>query len=246
VSDAPPPLIAVRDLVKTYGRGPAAVHALRGVSFDIRAGEWVSVMGHSGSGKTTLLNVLGALDAHYDGSVQLEGRELKRLGDTALSRFRGRSIGFVFQLFNLLPHLSVTENVMVPGVFGHEGARRAARDRANELLVRVGLADKLDARPNQLSGGQQQRVAIARALFNQTRILLCDEPTGALDRESGDQILDLFASLNVSDGITLIVVTHEDYIGQRAQRTLELADGRLVAETAHGPEDAPSDEQPRA
>jgi putative ABC transport system ATP-binding protein len=244
VTPAPAPLIAVRDLHKTYGRGAATCHALRGLSFDIEAGEWVSIMGRSGSGKTTLLNVLGALDAHYEGSVKLDGRELKRLGDTALSRFRGRTIGFVFQTFNLLPHLSVTENVMIPGVFGPAGA---SRERALSLLHRVGLAEKRDVRPNQLSGGQQQRVAIARALFNEARILLCDEPTGALDHASGRQILDLFASLNADEGITLIVVTHEDYIGQRSRRTLEIADGQLVLETSSTPAPStPPDDQPAA
>lgn len=239
------PLIAVSELRKTYGKGAAACHALRGLSFSIAGGEWVSIVGHSGSGKTTLLNVLGALDAHYEGSVQIDGKELKRLRDTALSRFRGRSIGFVFQQFNLLPHLSVTENVMVPGCFVPSAGD--PRERAHGLLRRVGLGDKLESRPNELSGGQAQRVAIARALFNRARILLCDEPTGALDREAGRQILDLFASLNADEGITLVIVTHEDYISQRARRTLRIADGRLIAEEVNTPASAASqNEQPAA
>ena len=219
-------LISVSDLHKTYGRGTAACHALRGVSFDIDKGEWVSITGPSGSGKTTLLNVLGALDAQYDGSVRIDGRELKSLNDKELSGFRGQTIGFVFQHFNLLPHLSVTENVMIPGCF--MPSRRDALRRASNLLERVGLGDKLNVRPTELSGGQQQRVSIARALFNKTKLLLCDEPTGALDREAGQQIMRLFTSLNETEDITLIIVTHEGYISRLAQRVLRLVDGRLV------------------
>jgi putative ABC transport system ATP-binding protein len=241
VAADPPTLIAVERLAKTYGRGTTACRALRGVSFDIAEGEWVSVMGPSGSGKTTLLNVLGALDAHYEGSVRIGGRELKRLGDAELSRFRGETIGFVFQHFNLLPHLSTLENVMIPGAFGRRN--RSTRRRATELLERVGLADKLGVRPQQLSGGQQQRVAIARALFNHTRIILADEPTGALDRQAGAQILDLFASLNQEDGISVIVVTHEPYISARAPRILRLEDGLLVSD---GPSDGAESEPPPA
>lgn len=227
------PLISVTDLIKTYGKGDSAVRALRGVSLSIQAGEWVTITGPSGSGKTTLLNVLGALDAHYTGSVQISGEELGQLSDRRLSRFRGETLGFVFQSFNLLPHLSVIENVTLPGFFTRSKGREN-RARAVDLLGRVGLADKRDALPDQLSGGQQQRVAVARALFNRTRLLLCDEPTGALDRASSAQVMDLFGSLNQDEAITLIVVTHQAEIGRRAQRAIHLVDGKI---TYDGPSD---------
>ncbi|MBN1944691.1 MAG: ABC transporter ATP-binding protein [Bradymonadales bacterium] len=223
----PSPLIEVIDLHKVYGRAANACVALRGISTSIQAGEWVSIVGPSGSGKTTLLNILGALDARYQGTVRIDGHELKSLRDRALSTFRGQTIGFIFQHFNLLPHLSVVDNVMVPAFFSTQ-PHQEAKQRAWELLKRVGIKDKGTAQPNQLSGGQQQRVSIARALFNRTRILLCDEPTGALDQESGRQIMELFRSLNQADGITLVVVTHEPYIAQMAHRIIRLEDGRIV------------------
>ncbi len=223
------PVIAVRDLRRTYGKGAGAVEALRGVSFTIAPGEWVSIMGPSGSGKTTLLNVLGALDARYAGSVRIAGEELRSLRDGRLSKHRGQSIGFVFQQFNLLPHLSVLENVVVPGFFNASGAAENLA-RARVLLERVGLGDKLDALPSQLSGGQQQRVAIARALLNRAGILLCDEPTGALDRQSGESVMALFSSLNAEEGLALVVVTHQRYIAEFGERIIRLEDGRVVAD----------------
>jgi len=220
------PLIQVADLRRTYGKGPAAVEALRGVSFDIQAGEWVSITGASGSGKTTLLNVLGALDANYSGSVKLRGEELRGLSDRRLSRLRGETIGFVFQQFQLLPHLSVLENVSVPGFF-RPSTRAENQARAGDLLARVGLADKRDAYPTQLSGGQQQRVAIARALFNRPSLLLCDEPTGALDKASGERVMSLFKALNEDEAIALVVVTHQDRIAALGSRAIVLEDGRV-------------------
>ena len=224
-------VIAIRDLTKTYGRGSGAVKALRGVNLSITEQEWVSIVGPSGSGKTTLLNVIGALDANYSGSVKVRGEELRTLSDRLLSRFRGETLGFAFQQFNLLPHLSVLENVSVPGFFNKSGAR-GNKQHALELLERVGLSDKVRALPNQLSGGQQQRVAIARALFNRAKILLCDEPTGNLDTTSGHQVMDLFASLNREEGITLIVVTHQPYISEMSERIVRIEDGRVVEATA--------------
>lgn len=220
-------LIEVVDLHKTYGRGAAACVALRGITATVEKGEWISIMGPSGSGKTTLLNILGALDAQYSGTVQINGQELKRLKDRTLSRFRSETIGFVFQQFNLLPHLSVVDNVMVPGFFT-SSSLTDPKQRAWALLERVDLSDKGRARPFELSGGQQQRVAIARSLFNRPQVLLCDEPTGALDHESGQQVMDIFRSLNESDGITLVVVTHEPYISEMAHRIIHLEDGLIV------------------
>ena len=225
---APPAsVIAIHNLTKTYGRGSGAVKALRGVDLSIGEQEWVSIVGPSGSGKTTLLNIIGALDANYSGSVKVRGAELRTLPDRQLSRFRGETLGFVFQQFNLLPHLSVLENVSVPGFFNNSGARENKR-HAVDLLDRVGLSEKIRALPNQLSGGQQQRVAIARALFNRAKILLCDEPTGALDTASGRQVMELFSSLNREEGITLIVVTHQPYISDMSQRIIHLEDGRIA------------------
>ena len=220
-------MIAIRDLIKTYGRGEGAVDALRGVDLTIGEKEWVSIVGPSGSGKTTLLNIIGALDADYSGSVQVLGEELKSLRDRRLSRFRGETLGFVFQQFNLLPHLSVLENVTVPGFFSRSSAGDSKK-RALDLLDRVALSDKVHVLPTQLSGGQQQRVAIARALFNQAKILLCDEPTGALDTASGHQVMKLFASINREEGITLIVVTHQPYISEMSERIIRLEDGKVV------------------
>ena len=224
-------VISIEGLKKTYGHGDSRVEALRGVSITIDRGEWVSIMGPSGSGKTTLLNVIGALDQGYTGSVRLLGEELRSLSDTKLSRVRGQKLGFVFQQFNLLPHLTVIENVAVPAFFCR-AQRKQTRDRAASLLDRVGLSDKHDALPDQLSGGQQQRVAIARALLNQTRVLLCDEPTGALDKASGAQIMELFGSLNRDEGLTLIVVTHQPYISTLGDRVIQLEDGLIVSDEA--------------
>lgn len=224
-------VISIDGLKKTYGHGHSKVEALRGVSLAIGRGEWVSIMGPSGSGKTTLLNVVGALDQGYMGSVRLLGEELRRLSDRKLSRLRGQKLGFVFQQFNLLPHLTVLENVAVPAFFSRKQSKQT-RDRAVSLLDRVGLSDKHDALPDQLSGGQQQRVAIARALLNQTRVLLCDEPTGALDKASGAQIMDLFGSLNRDEGLTLIVVTHQPDISAMGDRVVHLEDGLIVSDEA--------------
>jgi putative ABC transport system ATP-binding protein len=221
------PLVCIEHLSKRYGRGPAACQALSDVSFNIDKGEWISIMGPSGSGKTTLLNIIGALDAHYQGSVRIGDQELRGLSDKKLSRFRGQTLGFIFQQFNLLPHLSVLENVQVPGFF-NSIAGNQSRERATGLLERMSLSDKLKSRPTELSGGQQQRVAIARALFNRANLLLCDEPTGALDKASGDSIMELFTSLNRDEQLTLIVVTHEEHIGRMGERIIQLEDGRTV------------------
>ncbi len=218
-----PAVARVQNLEKRYG----AQAVLRGVTLTIEEGELVSLVGRSGSGKSTLLHVLGGLDRRYTGGVEVLGRDLASLDDRGLARFRNREVGFVFQAFNLLDHLTVRENVALPSYFG-DGATDDARARADEALERVGVRDKADARPGELSGGQKQRVAIARALFARPRLLLADEPTGNLDSETGAQIIELFRALN-DDHITIVIVTHEERVSQAAARVLRVDDGRIVS-----------------
>jgi putative ABC transport system ATP-binding protein len=213
----------VSHLEKRYG----SQAVLRDVALTVDEGELVSLIGRSGSGKSTLLHILGGLDRRYSGSVEVLGRELAKLSDAGLADFRNREVGFIFQSFNLLDHLTVRENVALPAFFG-DGPSDAARARADEALERVGVRDKADARPGELSGGQKQRVAIARALFARPRLLLADEPTGNLDSETGGQIIDLFRALN-ADGLTLVIVTHEERVSQAARRILRVDDGRILA-----------------
>jgi ABC-type lipoprotein export system ATPase subunit len=214
------PAIAIDRATKRYGE----TRALDEVSLTVAEGEFISIIGTSGSGKTTLLNLIGGLDRDYEGKVVVEGRDLRTLSDRDLSAFRNETIGFVFQHFHLLPHLSCKENVLLPSFFSR-GARAAD---AAEVLGRVGLEDKIDAMPGSLSGGQKQRVAIARALLNRPKIILCDEPTGNLDRNTGQQILELFASLNREERITLLIITHEEHISRAAERVVRLEAGRFV------------------
>jgi putative ABC transport system ATP-binding protein len=219
------PLCRLEHVDKSYGAQPV----LRDVSLSVEAGELLSLVGRSGSGKSTLLHLVGGLDRRYSGKVEVLGRDLGTLDDVALARLRNAEVGFVFQAFNLLDHLSVLENVALPAHFAKEPPKRSGvRARALEALARVGMADRPHARPGELSGGQKQRVAIARALFARPKLLLADEPTGNLDSETGQQIIELFRQLN-SDGLTLIVVTHEERVSQAARRVLKLDDGRLVA-----------------
>jgi putative ABC transport system ATP-binding protein len=214
-------LARVSDLHKRYGDN----EVLAGVSLAIEAGEWVAMVGRSGSGKSTLLHVLGGLDRDYVGEVEVLGQELGRLGDAELSRFRNREVGFVFQQFHLLEHLTVRENILLPAWFDR-GPTVKAEKQASEALARVGLADKADIRPGALSGGQKQRVVIARALLHQPPLLLADEPTGNLDSETGGQLIELFGELN-RGGLTLFVVTHEERVSQAARRVLRMNDGRI-------------------
>jgi putative ABC transport system ATP-binding protein len=220
------PVVAVRDLTRDYVIGAERVHALRGVSFDVGAGDYVSVVGPSGCGKSTLLNLLGVIDAPTGGRIEIEGRDVARLSDAEATSFRLRRIGFVFQRFHLLPTLSASENVQLP--MSEAGmARDARRARASELLAYVGLSRRERHRPSQLSGGEQQRVAIARALANRPALLLADEPTGELDAATGAEIIALFDRLN-RDGTTLVVVTHDETLAVAARRTIHMRDGRIV------------------
>nr|WP_184843043.1 ABC transporter ATP-binding protein [Kribbella solani] len=221
-------MIDIRDVTKTYGSGETAVHALRGVSLRVQAGEYVAVMGSSGSGKSTLMNILGCLDVPSRGEYWLDGSNVARLSEDQQALVRGRKIGFIFQSFNLIPRTTALANVELPLTYAH--LRRAERRRrAGRALELVGLADRTGHRPNELSGGQQQRVAIARALATGPRILLADEPTGNLDAHSTAEVLAMFDDLH-ADGRTIVVITHEHDVAARARRLVQVSDGRIVAD----------------
>jgi len=222
-------VIQIRDLTRVYDMGAEKVHALRGLSLEIRRNEYVAIMGPSGSGKSTLMNMIGCLDTPTSGEYWLNGQEVSRMPDDALARVRNREIGFVFQTFNLLPRASALQNVELPLVYGGVTAR-ARRERARAALGRVGLGDRMDHRPNELSGGQRQRVAIARALVNEPAILLADEPTGNLDSATSEEIMRVFATLH-AQGQTVIMVTHEADIAAHADRIVVLRDGRMGSDT---------------
>ena len=222
-------VIQIRDLVREYQMGAEIVHALRGVTLEIRRNEYVAIMGPSGSGKSTLMNLIGCLDTPTSGEYWLNGQEVSRMPDDALARVRNREIGFVFQTFNLLPRASALANVELPLVYGGVSSRERRR-RAAAALERVGLADRMDHRPNELSGGQRQRVAIARALVNEPAILLADEPTGNLDSTTSEEIMRVFENLH-RQGQTVIMVTHEADIAAHAARIVVLKDGRIASDT---------------
>jgi len=218
-------LIETRDLWKTYIMGSEEIHALRGVSIEIRRGEYVAIMGPSGSGKSTLMNLIGCLDTPSKGSYLLNEKQVNEMNDNELARIRNEEIGFVFQTFNLLPRASALQNVELPLVYaGVSGAER--QTRAKGALEKVELTSRMSHRPNELSGGQRQRVAIARALVNNPSILLADEPTGNLDSKTGNEIMALFARLH-QGGNTIILVTHEADIAAYAHRTIHLRDGQV-------------------
>lgn len=219
-------LVNVVDVVKNYRLGSARVPALRGVSFDIEAGLMVSVMGPSGSGKSTLLHLVGGLDAPSSGSVVIDGRDLSELNDDELTAFRRESLGFIFQFFNLLPTMTAWENVALPRLLG--GAKlKDVKPRAVELLHKVGLAERVEHKPSQLSGGEMQRVAIARALVADPLLVLADEPTGNLDSESGQAVLELLRRVVTEEGATVVIVTHDEKAAFMGDRVIKLKDGRL-------------------
>ena len=221
------PAIRVTDLCKSYSMGDQTVHALAGVSFDLREGEMVAIVGSSGSGKSTMMNILGCLDRPTTGSYELDGRDVSGLSSNDLARIRNRKIGFVFQSFNLLARMSALENVEVPLLYSgiHD-----AKQQAMLALDRVGLGSRHHHEPNQLSGGQRQRVAIARALVTNPTMILADEPTGNLDSKTSVEIMTLFQELN-RQGVTLIVVTHEPDIASHCRRMISMKDGLIVADT---------------
>ncbi|MFI6001521.1 ABC transporter ATP-binding protein [Streptomyces sp. NPDC051366] len=221
------PMVAVQDLRRSFGSGPRAVHALRGVSFEIRRGELTALKGRSGSGKTTVLNLVGGLDTPTGGTVTLDGTDLAGLDESALLALRRDRIGFVFQSFGLIPVLTALENVGIPMRMRNVPAQQR-EERARTLLALVGLADHMDQRPGELSGGQQQRVAVARALANEPALIIADEPTGQLDSETGRSIMQLLRAVVRSEGVTVLVATHDQNLIELADRVVELRDGRIV------------------
>lgn len=220
------PVIRLEDVDKTYGVGDTEVRALNHVNLVVEPGEYCAIMGPSGSGKSTAMNVIGCLDRPTSGRYYLDGVDVAGLSDTELAHIRNRKLGFVFQQFHLLPQLSAIENVMLPMVYAGV-SQTERRDRAAEALTRVGLANRLNNRPNQLSGGQQQRVAIARSIVNRPVLLLADEPTGALDSHTTQEVLNIFGELNAS-GITVVMVTHEPEVARQTRRIVWFRDGEVV------------------
>ncbi|MDP9027728.1 MAG: ABC transporter ATP-binding protein [Actinomycetota bacterium] len=221
-------MLELRGIRQTYGAGETAVHALRGIDLEVTRGDYVAIMGPSGSGKSTLMNLLGCLDIASEGQYLLGGIDVSELDDRALAKVRNKQIGFVFQSFNLIPRMTALANVELPLVYG--GVKRAQRrELALEALALVGLADRVDHRPQALSGGQQQRVAIARALVSSPTIVLADEPTGNLDSESTADVLGILDSLSRA-GRTIVVITHEENVGAHAARVLSIRDGYIVGD----------------
>ena len=225
-------MIEVKDITKTYGTGNAAFQALKGVSFTIRSGEFVAIMGPSGSGKSTLMHILGCLDAPTSGTYTLDGRDVSKLDDDELAAIRGQRIGFVFQSFNLLPRTTVMRNVLLPLVYDPAISVEGRLEHATEALHAAGLSDEFfDHLSNQLSGGQIQRVAIARALVNDPAMILADEPTGNLDTKTGEIVLGTFQRLNKEHKRTIIVITHEQDVAEHAERIIQVRDGRIVSDS---------------
>ncbi|MGV8940596.1 MAG: ABC transporter ATP-binding protein [Lysobacter sp.] len=220
-------LVSIRNLTKTYRRGPEKVEVLHGIDLDIAEGDFVALMGPSGSGKTTLLNLIGGLDSPSDGQIEIEGQRIDQMSGGQLSQWRSNHVGFVFQFYNLMPTLTAQKNVELPLLLTKLSAAQRKRN-AGIALELVGLADRARHRPNELSGGQQQRVAIARAIVSDPTLLICDEPTGDLDRKSAEEILALLQSLNREHGKTIVMVTHDPKAANHAQRTIHLDKGTLV------------------
>ncbi len=219
-------MISLRGITKTYEVGKEKVEVLKNIDLSVKAGEFVAIMGPSGSGKSTLMNIIGCLDRPTKGKYFLDGVDVSGLKDVELARVRNSSIGFVFQQFHLLPRLTALKNVELPMIYSGIG-KKERRERAEEALRKMGLADRMDYLPNALSGGQRQRVAIARAIVNKPKLILADEPTGALDTKTSRSIMELFARLN-EEGTTIVVVTHEPEVAKYAERIIMLRDGEIV------------------
>lgn len=229
LSDSNTQVIEIQDMTKVYQMGETKVHALNGVSLTIHAGEYVAIIGTSGSGKSTLMNMIGLLDQPTSGSYRIRGTETSKLSQSHMADMRNNEIGFVFQRFNLLARTDARRQVELPLFYAGVSAREASK-KAVGALTRVGLGDRTHHRPDELSGGQQQRVAIARALVNRPSLLLADEPTGALDTKTGEEVMELFEELH-QQGMTLVVVTHDMDVAQQAQRIITLRDGQIISDT---------------
>jgi putative ABC transport system ATP-binding protein len=229
MSDVAAPLIETEGLVRRYGQGASTVLALRGINLKVERGEMVALMGPSGSGKSTLMQILGLLDRPTTGSYRLDGQDVSKISSRGAAAIRGQRVTFVFQGIHLLPRLSAIRNVELPMVYGRMGTRER-NDRAMDSLERVGLKELAHRRPNQLSGGQAQRVAIARAVAPGPDLLLADEPTGALDRASGREVLRVFQTLNEELGITMVLVTHDPFVASHAKRLIQMEDGHFIVD----------------
>ena len=226
-------VLRLHGVTRDFGEGEARTCVLRGIDLSLRRGEFAALMGPSGSGKSTLLHVMGLLDKPTAGRVVLDGQDTGVLGDDALTRYRGRTLGFVFQFHHLLPEFTALENVMIPMAAARGRIEPAMRDRARTLLERVGLSPRADARATTLSGGQAQRVAIARSLAMEPRIVLADEPTGNLDTQTADEVFRLLREVNRDQRVTFLVVTHDRRLAERTDRIVELVDGRIVSDRPH-------------
>ena len=222
-----PVVVRLDNVVKTYSMGESEVHALRGISFEIEQGEFLSIMGPSGSGKSTCMNMIGCLDRPTSGIVEINGKETAKMTEKELAVLRNQTVGFVFQQYHLIPSMNVLENVMLP--LKYQKVEKSERvERAKKALEAVGLGDRLKHRPHELSGGQKQRVAIARAMITEPKILLADEPTGALDSSTGKQVMELFKTINREKGTTVIIVKHDPGIGASTQRCIKILDGQVT------------------
>lgn len=220
-------VVRLDNVVKTYSMGESEVHALRGISFAIEQGEFLSIMGPSGSGKSTCMNMIGCLDRPTSGLVEINGKETAKMAEKELALLRNQTVGFVFQQYHLIASMNVLENVMLP--LKYQKVEKSERvERAKQALEAVGLGERIKHRPHELSGGQKQRVAIARAMITKPKILLADEPTGALDSTTGKQVMEMFSKINQEQGTTVIIVTHDPGIGASTERCIKILDGQLV------------------
>jgi len=222
------PILSVTGLIKNFGEGETQTHVLKDINLSMAAGEMAALLGPSGSGKSTLLTILGTLMRASGGTHEMLGVDLMNASEARRTEFRSKNLGFVFQFHHLLPDLSALENVMMPAACAAGRETKAMRERASELLDAVGLSDRMDFRPAAMSGGQRQRTAVARALINNPVLVLADEPTGNLDRESADHVMDLIHTINQTMGSSFLISTHDEYIASRCQRRIELLDGRIV------------------